>query len=60
MKEFVRRSTDVPFRLYLGDVCREFMQRLSMFFHGTYGSYLRAAVDEGGASVVARLRAPQA
>jgi hypothetical protein len=36
------------------------MQRLSMVFRGTYGSYLRASVHEGGASVVARLRAPQA
>jgi hypothetical protein len=35
MKHFVRRSTSVPFRRFLGDVRREFMQRLSATLHGT-------------------------
>jgi hypothetical protein len=38
MKEFVRRSTYVPFRRFLGDVRREFMQPLYVIFHGTLGS----------------------
>jgi hypothetical protein len=37
MKEFVRRSSFVPFRRFLGDVRREFMQRLSLVLHGTLG-----------------------
>jgi hypothetical protein len=44
MKEFVRRSTFVRFRRFLGDVHREFMQRLSVVLHGTLGSYLRFAL----------------
>jgi hypothetical protein len=43
MQHFVRRSTYIPFRLFLGDVRREFMQRLSAALHGTQGSYLRDA-----------------
>jgi hypothetical protein len=42
MKEFVRRSY-VPFRRFLGDVRREFMQRLSMALLGTLSPYLRGA-----------------
>jgi hypothetical protein len=47
MQHFVRRSTYVPFRHFLGDVRREFMQRLSAALHGTLGSYLRDAFHEG-------------
>jgi hypothetical protein len=43
MQHFVRRSTYVPFRRFLGDVRREFMQHLSTSLHGTLGSYLRDA-----------------
>jgi hypothetical protein len=35
MKEFVRRSTSIPFRRFLGDVRREFMQRFFVVLHGT-------------------------
>jgi hypothetical protein len=35
MQHFVRRSTYVPFRRFLGDVRREFMQRLPAAHHGT-------------------------
>jgi hypothetical protein len=52
MHHFVRRSTYVPFRRFLGDVRREFMQRLSAALHGTMGSYLRDAFQEGSADVV--------
>jgi hypothetical protein len=34
------------------------MQRLSMVLHGTLGSYLRDALQEGSADVVARLPFP--
>jgi hypothetical protein len=54
MQHFVRRSTSVPFRRFMGDVRREFMQRLSAAFHGTLGSYLRDAFQEGSADAVAR------
>jgi hypothetical protein len=60
MQCFVRRSTFVPFRRILGDVRREFMQRLSAFLHGTLGSYLRDTVQEGSADVVACLHVPRA
>jgi hypothetical protein len=43
MQHFVRRTTCVPFRRLLGDVRREFMQRLFAALHGTLGSYLRDA-----------------
>jgi hypothetical protein len=43
MQHFVRLSTSVPFRRFLGDVRREFMQRLSAALHVTLGSYLRDA-----------------
>jgi hypothetical protein len=43
MHHFVRRSISVPFRRFLTDVRREFMQRLSDALHGTLGSYLRDA-----------------
>jgi hypothetical protein len=44
MHHFVRRSTSFLFRRFLGDVRREFMQRLSAALHGTLGSYLRDAL----------------
>jgi hypothetical protein len=59
MKHFVRRST-VPFRRFLGDVRREFMQRISAALHGSLGSYLRDAFQEGNDDVVACLPVPRA
>jgi hypothetical protein len=56
MKDFFRPATYVPFRRFLGDVRREFMQRLSSIFHGTLGSYLRDGLQEG--SVAACLMPP--
>jgi hypothetical protein len=59
MKEFVqRRPTYVPFRRFLGDVRREFMQRHNVVLHGTRGSYFRDALHEGGAAAIACLLAP--
>jgi hypothetical protein len=60
MQHFVRRSTSVPFRRFLGDVRREFMQRLSAALYGTMGSYLRDAFQEGSANAVACLHVPRA
>jgi NAD-specific glutamate dehydrogenase len=60
MQHFVRRSTYVPFRRFLGEVRREFMQRLSAALHGTMGSYLRDAFQEGSADDVACLLVPRA
>ena len=60
MQHFVRRSTSLPFRRFLGDVRREFMQRLSAALHGTLGSYLRDAFQEGSAGAVACLPVPRA
>jgi hypothetical protein len=60
MQHFVRRSTFVPFRRFLGDVRREFMQRLFADFHSIVGSYLRDALHEGSADVVACLHVPRA
>jgi hypothetical protein len=59
MQHFVRRSTYVPFRRILGDVRREFMQRLSAALHGALGSYLRHAFQENSADVVACPPAPR-
>jgi hypothetical protein len=56
---FVRGSTYVPFRRFLGDVRRDFIQRVSLALHGTLGSCLRDALHEGDAVVVACLLAPQ-
>jgi hypothetical protein len=55
MRHFVCRSTYVPFRRLLGDVRREFMQRLSAALHCTLGFYLRDALHEGNVNVVACL-----
>jgi hypothetical protein len=60
MQHFARRSTSVPFRRFLCDVRREFMQRLSVALHGTLGSYLREAFQEGSADAVACLPIPRA
>jgi hypothetical protein len=51
--EFVRGYARVHFRRFLGDVCREFMQRLSAVLHGTLGSYLRDILQEGSVAIVA-------
>jgi hypothetical protein len=59
MKEFERRSTSVPFRRFLGDVRREFMQRLFVVLHGKLGSYLRDALHEGGVTLVECLPTPR-
>jgi hypothetical protein len=49
-QHFVRRTTVyVPFRRFLGDMRREFEQRLSTALHGTLGSYLRHTLKEGSA-----------
>jgi hypothetical protein len=62
MKNFVCRATLVPFRRCLKDMCGDnFMQRLSAALHGTYlGFYLRYALQEGSADVVACLPVPRA
>jgi hypothetical protein len=43
MQHFVRRSAYAPFSRVLGEVRREFMQRLSVALHGSLDSYLRDA-----------------
>jgi hypothetical protein len=60
MQHFVRRSTFVPFRRFLGDARREFLQRLSTALHGTLGSYLPYALQEGSADAVACPPLPRA
>jgi hypothetical protein len=62
MQHFARRIiTYVPFRRFSGDVRREFMQRLtSPALHGILGSYLRDALQERSADVVAFLHVPRA
>jgi hypothetical protein len=55
MQHFVRRTICVPFRRFLGDVRREFMRRLYAALHGTLGSYLRDALQEGSVDAVACL-----
>jgi hypothetical protein len=47
MQRFVRRADFVPFRCFWEDVRREFMQCLCAALHGTLGSYLREALQEG-------------
>jgi hypothetical protein len=53
MHNFVRQSTCVRFRRFLGDVRREFMQRLFVALHGALGSYLRNALQEGTGDAMA-------
>jgi hypothetical protein len=60
MQHFVRQTTSVPFRRFLGDVRCEFTQRLSGALHGALGSYLRDALQEDSADVVACLHVPRA
>jgi hypothetical protein len=60
MQHFSRRSTSLPFRRFLGDVRREFMQRLSAALHGTMGFYLRDSFQEGSAGAVACRPIPRA
>jgi hypothetical protein len=60
MQHFVRRTTSFPFRRFLGDVRREFMQRLSAALRGTLGSYLRDALQDCSADAVACLPVPRA
>jgi hypothetical protein len=59
LKDYVRRSISIPFRHFLGDVRSEFMHRLCVILHGTLGSYLRDALHEGGAAVVACIPTPR-
>jgi hypothetical protein len=60
MQHFFRRSTLCSFSAFLGDVRREFMQRLSDAIHGTPGFYLRFAFQEGSVDTVACLLVPRA
>jgi hypothetical protein len=60
MQHFVRRTTFVPFRHILGVVRREFMQRFYVVLHGTLGSHLRDALQEGSVDAVACLPVPRA
>jgi hypothetical protein len=46
-------------RRLLGDVPREFMKHLSAALHGTLGSYLRDAFQEGSADALACLPVPR-
>jgi hypothetical protein len=59
MQHFACRSTYVPLRRLLGDIVRrEVLQRL-FAGHGTLGSYLRDALQEGIADIVACLHVPR-
>jgi hypothetical protein len=49
MQHFVRRSANVPFRRFLGDVRRELLQSVSASLNGTLGCYLRDALHESSA-----------
>jgi hypothetical protein len=56
MQHFVRRTTSLfLFGVFGEDVRREFMQRLFATLHGTLGSYLRDAFQEGSADTLACL-----
>jgi hypothetical protein len=61
MREFVRTTfvRSASIRRFLEDVRREFMRRLSVVLHGTLGSCLRDALQEGGAVAVACLPTPR-
>jgi hypothetical protein len=50
----------VPFRHFLGDVLRQFMQRLFAALHGAMGSYLRDALHDVSANTMACLHGPWA
>jgi hypothetical protein len=60
MQHFIRRTTHVSFRRFLGKVQREFMQRIFAALHGALGSYRRDALQEGNADAVACLHVPRA
>jgi hypothetical protein len=64
MKELHHRSTFVPFRVLVGDVCaivhREFLQCLSVVAHSTLGFYRQDALQEGSVDALACLPAPRA
>jgi hypothetical protein len=47
MPHFVRRSNNIPFRRFPGDMRREIMQRNYAAFHGTLGSYDSDTLHEG-------------
>jgi hypothetical protein len=51
IREFVLRPTSYPFRRFLGDVRREFLQRLSVVLHDPLASFLRDALKEGNQAV---------
>jgi hypothetical protein len=56
MQHFVCRTTCVPFQRFLGDGG----ENSCNVFYGTLGSYLRDALQEGSANVVACLLVPRA
>jgi hypothetical protein len=58
--QHIVRQTSIPFRRFLGDVRREFTQRLSAALHGTLGSYLRDALQKGSDDAVACIPIPRA
>jgi hypothetical protein len=59
MHHFVRRSTFIPFRRFLWDALRIWLQLLYVALHGTtMGSYLRDALHEDSADDVACLLVP--
>jgi hypothetical protein len=60
MHDFVRRSINVSFRRFLGDVLRELMKRLCDALPATLGSYLRDALQKGSANIVACRSVPRA
>jgi hypothetical protein len=63
MPHFVRlfrTAISVAFRRFLGDVRREFMQRVSAALHGTLGSYLCDTLQGGRADAPACLPVPRA
>jgi hypothetical protein len=56
----VRRTTHVPFGRFWGDVRRDVMQHIFAVLHGTLGSYLRDAFQEGSVDDGACLLVPRA
>jgi hypothetical protein len=61
MQHSIRRTTTyLPFQRFLGDVRREFMQRMYVTLHGSLGSYHRDALQEGSVDAVACLLVPRA
>jgi hypothetical protein len=58
MQHFARRCTSIPFRRFWGD-CIFLLHRLNAL-HGTLGSYLRDALQEGSVDAMACFRVPRA